>query len=246
MYFHLYRRRNVQSSSNSKQSIKQPMNSLGGTENESIAKKAQQASVKALPNKHPADIHLGPSSTKPSATTKSVPTSQPAASTTGIKPAPIAASATTAPKPKPADPANTDDSRKMLADLPVLLQDLGTSKLLQKFKQQQAEAEAATSNSAAVDGPEAPVASASDTAGTVEEKKELDTRKPSTFEESGIYDGEGNEKTALNSSTSKSPIKHLDTSVLANNDNVLNQSISSRKSSRASQKSKERYFSFCL
>lgn len=128
----------------------------------------------------------------------------------------------------------------MLADLPVLLQDLGTSKLLQKFKQQQAEKEAATAS-----GSNSIASAAVGVAGTsgIEEDKEVEAKRPSNFEESGIYDGEGNEKNVLNSSANnKSPSKHLDTSILANNDNVLNQSSSSRKSSasRSSLKGKDR------
>lgn len=123
----------------------------------------------------------------------------------------------------------------MLADLPVLLQDLGTSKLLQKFKQQQAEREAATASGSNSDAPVA-VGVVAGTSG-IEAGKEVEAKKPSNFEESGIYDGEGNEKNLLNSSANKSPNKHLDTSMLANI-----QSLSSRKSSasRGSEKGIDR------
>ena len=68
-------------------------------------------------------------------------------------PTPTPATGDKSAKPKALD---QEEQRKMQTELPLLLQDLGTSRLLQKFKQQQlaeANAAAAAAAAAATSGP---------------------------------------------------------------------------------------------
>jgi hypothetical protein len=66
-------------------------------------------------------------------------------------PTPTPATGDKSAKPKALD---QEEQRKMQTELPLLLQDLGTSRLLQKFKQQQlAEANAAAAAAATTSGP---------------------------------------------------------------------------------------------
>ena len=96
----------------------------------------------AVKPKLPASIHLGgPTTAEPTTTTTTPPV--PIIKTPSLAPTvPVSLSKRSSIATKV---HVEEEPRKMQTDLPVLLQDLGTSKLLQKFKQQQVEATSSVS-----------------------------------------------------------------------------------------------------